>query len=139
MNNKVYRNPSRQKAKEEREAYVPQYVVLGIEPTESSLSPRGAEIVENFYIDEMNSSSPEEESNQDIIDDLDGPMPSFHKFDEYVLILDGKLHFKGSAAEMNEYVSALVFGEHPDFPEPLSPDSLIVLKRVQVKVGVFLE
>lgn len=139
---KVYRNPSRQEAKQERKPYIPQYVVRGIEPTESTLLARNGEVeenVENFVSIDGSMISSAEDYKESIIDDLDGPLPSFQNFDEYVLLLEGKLHFKGSSAEMNEYVSALVFGEHPDFPEPLSPDDLIVLKRVQVKVGVFLE
>lgn len=137
---KVYRNPARQEAKQERQAYVPQYVARGLEPTESTMLPRDAVVPDaSFTMDQAQNFSSEEDENQSIIDDLDGPIPTFQKYDEYVLLLDGKLHFKGSSAEMNDYVSALVFGEHPDFPEPVSPDNLIVLKRIQIKVGVFLE
>jgi hypothetical protein len=53
---------------------------------------------------------------------------------EYILFLKGKIIFEGSLNDVQEEVRKLVFGA-----DNLSVDDIEVLKRVKIKIGVFLE
>jgi len=60
--------------------------------------------------------------------------------DQYILILKGKIFHIGSMKEVEELTSALVFGELP-LPDgkPIPIEDIIVLKKIKLKVGLFLE
>lgn len=59
---------------------------------------------------------------------------------EYVLIFNGEIISTGSLSLVQEDVRALIFGEHAlSKNNNISVDDLIVLKRVPIKVGVFIE
>lgn len=57
---------------------------------------------------------------------------------EYVLMVTGTVVGYGSLEEIQEEARALVFGEHPSWDEPVSIDDIVVLKRVPIKIGLFL-
>lgn len=59
---------------------------------------------------------------------------------EYVLIFNNDVVTRGAIDLVEKEVSAMVLGEHQlnSFYE-ITPDDIVVLKRVKLKVGVFLE
>jgi hypothetical protein len=61
---------------------------------------------------------------------------------EYLLVVNGSPICSGSLEVIQEQTRGLVFGEHPlcgSNGNPMPIDDIIVLKRVQVKIGLFLE
>jgi hypothetical protein len=60
--------------------------------------------------------------------------------DAYLLIVSGVPVCSGPKEEIEDQARALVFGEHEICAgEPVPVDDIIILKRVKVKVGLFLE
>lgn len=61
------------------------------------------------------------------------------KDDEYILLVQGEVLSTGSFDKIEQETKALVFGEH-EFCDgnPIPIDSLMVLKKVKIKMGVFL-
>lgn len=60
--------------------------------------------------------------------------------DDYVLIVSGNILSIGNLDIVQEEVKALCFGEHAlNRTNDITLDDIIVLKRVKLKVGVFLE
>lgn len=60
--------------------------------------------------------------------------------DDYVLIVSGNILSIGNLDVVQEEVKALCFGEHElNKTNDITLDDIIVLKRVKLKVGVFLE
>lgn len=59
--------------------------------------------------------------------------------EEYLLLVDGESICSGSSDYIQEQTRLLVFGEHELYNKnPVSVDDIIVLKKVSIKVGVFL-
>ena len=56
---------------------------------------------------------------------------------EFVLLVDGNVMIVGSQEEVQEAVQAILFGEFPGVGQK-NMDDLIVLRRVEVKAGVFI-
>jgi hypothetical protein len=56
---------------------------------------------------------------------------------EFVLLVDGNVMIVGSQEKVQEAVQAILFGEFPGVGQK-SMDDLIVLRRVEVKAGVFI-
>lgn len=60
--------------------------------------------------------------------------------DLYLLMVKGANVCSGPLDYIQEQTSKLVFGEHELYPgNPIATDDIIVIKRVKLKVGVFLE
>jgi hypothetical protein len=60
--------------------------------------------------------------------------------DDYLLLVDGTAICSGPMDEVQEQARGLVFGEHPLCDgEPIPVDDIVVIKRVKLKVGLFLE
>jgi hypothetical protein len=60
--------------------------------------------------------------------------------EEYLLMVNGSSVCSGPPAEVQLQTRALVFGEHPLCDgNPIPIDDIIVLKRVKIKIGLFLE
>jgi len=60
--------------------------------------------------------------------------------EEYLLILSGEVICSGPLNLIQEQTRLLVFGEHEySQGNPASVDDIIVIKRIKIKVGVFLE
>ena len=58
----------------------------------------------------------------------------------YLLLVKGTPICSGPASEIEDQVRALIFGEHElSGGIPISEEDLIVIKKVTIKVGVFLE
>ena len=59
--------------------------------------------------------------------------------DEYCILVEGSAVCSGPADYIQEQTRALVFGEHELYNgNPVSVDDILVIKRVKIKVGVFL-
>jgi hypothetical protein len=60
--------------------------------------------------------------------------------EEYLLVVNGSSVCSGPLAEVQEQTRGLVFGEHPLCGgNPMPIDDIIILKRVKIKIGLFLE
>ena len=60
--------------------------------------------------------------------------------EEYLLMVDGSSVCSGPPEEVQLQTRALVFGEHPLCNgNPIPIDDIIVLKRIKIKIGLFLE
>lgn len=59
---------------------------------------------------------------------------------EYILVVKDNIISSGNLEEIESEVKQLVFGEHPLCHEnEISTDDIVVLKKMKIKVGVFLE
>lgn len=58
--------------------------------------------------------------------------------EQYVLIVSGTMFSMGTSKEIEKEINLLVFGNHPRCNESIPIDNLIVLKRIDIKAGVFL-
>jgi hypothetical protein len=59
---------------------------------------------------------------------------------QYVLLVFGNILKVGTLEEVQSEVQKLIFGEHDlDLENSITTDDIIVLKRVNIKVGVFIE
>ena len=65
-----------------------------------------------------------------IIDDIEE--------DDYILLVNGITFSSGSLEDIQKDTKMLIFGDYPDM-DCILPEKLVVLKRVKVKIGVFLE
>jgi hypothetical protein len=62
------------------------------------------------------------------------------EYNEYVLVFDGEIISTGALDPIQEEIRALIFGEHPLAQNrSIAPEDVIVLKRIKIKVGVFIE
>jgi len=102
---------------------------LGL-PEESVIKPPGKAF--NF-ITEQDLSNPSKDRELNIIlNELEE--------DSYLLMVHGGVVCSGPLDYIQEQVRLLIFGEHEICQEnPLSTDDILVLKRIKIKVGVFLE
>lgn len=58
----------------------------------------------------------------------------------YLLVVNGAFFSSGAMPEIEDQVKSLVFGEHPMCQGiPISLENIMVLKKVAIKVGIFLE
>lgn len=99
------------------------------------LPPDHPMIDNNNFIEEDAPSSNEDYNKDDVI-------PILHdlKYNSYLLLVNGSPICSGPLSEIEDQVKALIFGEHElcngiSIPE----EDLIVIKRVPIKIGVFLE
>ena len=62
------------------------------------------------------------------------------KEQSYLLIVNGVCLCSGDMSEVEDQAKSLVFGDHPACKGvPVSLDNIIIIKRVPIKVGLFLE
>ena len=84
----------------------------------------------NDYVD-MPQIEKEVQSNNDIISS---------KENDYILIINGEVISVGSMEQIQELASSLIFGEHPLCNGQEIPiEDIIVLKKINLKLGLFLE
>jgi hypothetical protein len=59
--------------------------------------------------------------------------------EDYIILVNGSPICSGSLDYIQEQTKSLVFGEHEIYHgNPVSVDDIVVLKRIKIKVGVFL-
>lgn len=85
-------------------------------------------------------SDDEFEEVQDTYDtQAQSPMHSIND-DDYVIIIDGQIIRIGKLVVVQDEVRDLIFGDHElNKIKNITEDDIVVLKRVKIKVGVFLE
>lgn len=112
--------------------------------TEYPTEPDHAMIDNNEYVDpkafNLSSSSSSLPEYEDVNEDELAPILNDLDAGSYLLLVKGVPICSGPAEEIEDQVKALIFGEHElsggvSIPE----EDLIVLKKVSIKVGVFLE
>lgn len=60
--------------------------------------------------------------------------------DSYILLVNGEVFSVASKEKIEELASAFIFGEHELCDgQPIPIDNIIVLKKVKIKTGLFLE
>lgn len=78
-------------------------------------------------------------SNDGATDDLLSILTDLTE-DSYLLLASGVPICSGPKDEIEDQARALVFGEHEICDgNPVPPDDIVILRRVQVKMGLFLE
>jgi hypothetical protein len=106
-----------------------------------SLDPNHPMIDNNEFID-ASSSLEVKDQNDDVIDEST-PLEAV-LFDleegEYLLLVNDKPLCSGLLEDIQQQVRDLAFGEHPLCQgNPVSIDDILVIKKIKIKVGVFLE
>jgi hypothetical protein len=93
----------------------------------------------NFYTEEAFGYSEEEDGNQDAAHNLLSVVNELED-DSYLLLVHGDTICSGPVEEIESEARALIFGEHALCNgEPISEESIVVLKKIKIKVGVFLQ
>lgn len=59
--------------------------------------------------------------------------------DEYLLMVNGEIISTGALNPIQREVKDLVFGDHALFQEQIPLENIMVLKRIKIKMGVFLD
>lgn len=96
------------------------------------LPPAKEEPTKNFLTENILQNALQEEYFSTLIKQLDE--------EEYCLLVEGSAVCSGPADYIQEQTRSLVFGEHELYNgNPVSVDDIIVIKRVKIKVGVFLD
>ena len=96
------------------------------------LPPSKEEPTKNFLTENILQNALQEEYFSTLIKQLDE--------EEYCLLVEGSAVCSGPADYIQEQTRSLVFGEHELYNgNPVSVDDIIVIKRVKIKVGVFLD
>ena len=101
-------------------------------PAQTSWSP------DELYVDKKNFLT--EDELQGVIQD-DSLSQVIHQLEEndYLLMVSGDCIASGPLEEIQEHARLMAFGEHPLCNGvPVSIDEILVLKRVAIKVGLFL-
>lgn len=100
----------------------------------------GTPMIDNndFYTDESLGNEPQVSRSQTSSDDLSDVVNDLD-VDSYLLLVKGEPICSGPIEEIEDQTRALIFGEHDLCGgEPIPEEDLIVLKKLKIKVGVFL-
>jgi hypothetical protein len=98
------------------------------------------ELIDNneFYTENAVGISPRIDRNQVISDDLLNVVEDL-EIDSYLLLVKGEPICSGPIDQIEDETRALIFGEHNLCDGvPVPEEDLIVIKRIKIKVGVFL-
>lgn len=114
----VIKNPARlQSPSFDPDYHLPHYIRNGISPIDGGFSSLDGAIIPE--------DSPPAENEADI---------SLPEIGQYILMFQGKIVSCGAHDEILEKVQEFIYNN-----EPTVMQELVVLKRVEIKVGVFLE
>lgn len=76
---------------------------------------------------------------QEVVDSNQSMLLSL-KENDYLLLIDGVEIYSGLLEDVQKQVRDLLFGDHESYnDDPISIDDILVIKRVKINVGVFLE
>lgn len=93
----------------------------------------------NFYTEESLGNKPQTNRDQSLDNDLTNIVNDLG-VDSYLLLVKGEPICSGPIEEIEDQTKALIFGEHDLCGgEPIPEEDLIILKKLKIKVGVFLE
>lgn len=166
MSNQIHKNQNRNQNSHQHQKYKPQYIEKNITPEEvnfkGNIGPQFRKndnksipavgniqppLQQNSIIDDMEE---ELDPNHPMIDnndyvDIDDSIELDHEDStppdpEYVLILGDTIIAKDNLSTIEQQVSDLIFGEHKLFPnKKFTTKNILVYKKINIKVGVFLE
>lgn len=161
--NDIIRNPARSTDTVEHEKYVPQYRIFGIEPEQLPHTSVNAEQIKVATDEQMNNDNPRISVDKNIdafvnlsTEAYSGILPNVgnnsehlwanddkkdlkNDSDEYFLLAKKEIIFSGSLSSVEEEVRKIFYEEHELSSKGITTDDLVVLKRVKIKIGVFLE
>ncbi len=161
---KVYKNPNRIAETNTQQKYVPQHKLMGVEPKDfpsAKVLPNGFSNPKKISSEEKTTNVPSV-GNQEawmgfesdealdpttkIVDNNELGSTNLYSVigdlaeDNYLLLVRDMLVASGDMAEVERQTRQLVFGEHPLFlQESISLDYISVVKKVKIKIGLFLE
>lgn len=137
--NDVIKNPDRGKSNFDQEELIPAYIKRGVNPIipqdYPSLDgePINAHIIDNNeYVGFDFGVKRQEIKNKK----TNTQVPNMG---EFILMVRGKIVCCGSELEIVSESKSILYGNHPDFGNSIKIDDIIVLKRIGLKVGVFLD
>jgi hypothetical protein len=61
------------------------------------------------------------------------------KVGEYILLVSGKIVHTGSIQQVESIARTILYGENESFQEEVKVDDIVVLKRVGINVGIFID
>ena len=141
----VIKNPARSEETPIPEPYIPEYKRLGKTPIVQEFHS-----FDHSYIDEdgsekvMNNSGHIIDNNENVMYGVPPfkqklePSPKTPNVGEYILMVLGKIILRGNKEEILAEAKSILYGEHPKYSERhIELSDIIVLKRVELKVGVF--
>lgn len=76
-----------------------------------------------------------------IISENDGELSSIVKQleeDDYLILVNGVSLCSGASSYIEEVTKSLLFGEHKLFDGPVPIEDLVILKKIKIKIGVFV-
>lgn len=105
------------------------------------LDPNQKMIDNNFNDPRVYKNTPSKLRPNSVYNKVVTPVSVKHVTDfDYVLMVDGEVLSTGFLEEIQEEVRSLIYGEHYLCESAnITPDDIIVLKKVKIKVGVFIE
>ncbi len=163
--NDVIKNPNRSK-NNKAISYVPNYIKLNKEPfimkSETSFPDSSSEevsSVDGVDIDingnEIYTSNTEVIDNNEFVnlDPINDPVinkevryseappekEGIIDIGQYILIVKEQIITKGALNIIEDNVKSILYGEHPAFSSPIDISDVVILKRIGIKFGVFLE
>jgi hypothetical protein len=137
--NEVIKNPER--GEQTQHFVVPEHVRLGVTPVyQDFVSLDGEAITESEQVDSHI------HDNNEYVNygfNIKPPTPAKSKspgVGDFVLMVSGKVVSHGSHDFILAQAKAILYGEHPKYLEQdIQVDDIVVLKRLGLKVGVFLD
>lgn len=131
----VIKNPNRS-IPTTPEPYVPEYVRFGKHPVIQDIDTVDERVIDNAEV------------NSHIIDNNvrvnlgfsspSSPNSSVPKPGEYILMVSGRIVSCGVQSAILAEAKTMLYGEHSQFANPVDIDHIVILKRVGLKIGVFL-
>lgn len=159
MTNKssLVQNPARQLDTAEYEPYTPQYRALGIDPEQIDFANNTpSKEVRLASIDEMTEDNPrlprvsvdvnysDSESDKKVEVNPESKNTNLKQKEDnsnkdYVLVVKDEIIQIGSLSQIEETLKEIFYNDHPLCNSGVTIDDLIVLKKLKIKVGIFVE
>lgn len=147
----IIKNPTRNVSVSQKK-YSPEYVRLNVEPIPMSRTTEEFSSVDGTLIDANDEEYTVPDShiidNNDVVDfglpekraETSAAPVTQPKIGDYVLMVFGKLILTGPLDQIQNRVKQLIYGEDSTFANVhVSSNDIIVLKRIGIKIGVFIE
>lgn len=133
----VIKNPKRIENQDTQEAYMPEYMRRGIHPVFQGtdtldgepVSPLNSHVVDNNEYVSFAGPPKAHVTNQNASPDIG----------DFILMVANKVVSSGSEPDILEEAKLMLYGEHHQFKKPVDIHDIVLLKRVGLKFGVFLD
>lgn len=139
---------SQKRNQEQQTKYIPNYKKMGIDPIKVPINEVSSVDGEDYSTNNIAYNGPMIDNN-DFVDLNPNPLKTPFKTVEekqsedleignYIILVNGKMLGKGSYQLMQQIATSLLYGDHADFDNPVEIDDIVILKRIGLKFGVFL-